>query len=83
MACSCCNQGTSGLAAVDLTTIGLDQLTALLQTIPEGDLVAKLKQLPESTIRQICTTGVNEELQGYLPWILLAAAGLGVFLIMK
>lgn len=83
MSCSCC-KGTSGLASpVDLLSVGAQQAAALIQALPEGDAVALLKSLPENVVRQICTDGVQNEINAYLPYIGLAAGAVALYFILK
>jgi hypothetical protein len=71
-------RGFAGLGTVDVSAISVQAALEALKRLPEGDMLAVIKGLPESVVRKICEEGVKDEITAYLPM----AAGIGAGLLL-
>lgn len=67
---------------VDVGAIASQELLNTLKRLPEGNAIELIKQMPESVLTKICTTGVNDKITAYIP-VLTAGIGVGVVVGMK
>lgn len=66
--------GLGNLREPDAIAIAQQQVLIAIKSLPEGNAVDLLKQLPSSIITKICHDGVQEQISQYLP---VALSGLG------
>lgn len=64
-------QAIDGFGDVDATAVLKEKTLETLKRLPEGDVVALISQLPENVIRELCKKGINEELVGLLPSLII------------